>query len=150
MSDNKSISIEMDPKSKVFYAGVAAGMRTQDLVETMDPAESFETKSRYYWLNVGVKLAETVTDGDDEMVELFLQGAKLRAPEQRGVAFHFTIASLDVPAFQTDGELSEEKVTATLPDMLREVADDLEHGYLDGSVTAGDSVVGSWALNLLA
>ena len=149
MSD-KSISIEMDPKSKIFYTGVAAGARIQDLVDTMDPAEPFETKSRYYWLNIGIKLAEAVPDGDDEMVATFLQGAKLRAPEQRGVAFHVTVSSLDVPAFETDGELSEEKVTATLPDILREVADDLEHGELDGSVTAGDSVVGSWALNLLA
>lgn len=144
-----SITIEFDPASKAFYAGVAAGAEAGDQVAGLDPGTLFTAKLQYFWLKVGTVLAQAVPEASDELVARFVQGAALRVPEERR-AVEVVIKTTDTPAFGAHGEdFDEEKAREEIARLLRFAADQVAEGWMDGELTdAADTRVGHFKVNL--
>lgn len=147
----ETITIEFDPTSKAFYAGVAAGTQAADQLAALDPSTLFAAKLQYFWLKVGTVLAQEVPDATDELVAAFVQGASLRVPEQR-LAVEFVITTTETPALGCDPdslEMDEDTAQEEIARLLRFAGHQVAEGFRDGDlIDANNTKVGFFKVNL--
>lgn len=117
----ETITIELDPESKAFYAGVAAGMQASDLLAALTSDADFQQRLSYFWLSVGTTMAESIPGAGPDLQTHFVRGAGMRQPEQSNAVI-VTIPNLDDDAFGivTPGE--SDQARAEIARLLRDAA----------------------------
>lgn len=71
-------SIDLDPATRCYYAGVAAGAEAADQMrESGWDAQGVRVRRNIYWFLVGTKFDRTRAHMD---ASTFIQGAALRSP----------------------------------------------------------------------
>lgn len=75
------ISIDPDDRMWAYYRGIAAGARASDELAAVAPEPPFTQRSSYFWLKVGIELAQKIPEATEDQMILFVQGAGLHQPE---------------------------------------------------------------------
>lgn len=151
-----TLTIQLDEGSKIYYAGVAAGVKAGDELEaaTAGGDLTFAQRLSFFWLSVGTQLAQRVPNGQDDLVSKFVLGAKLREPSEQHVPFTLRIDTTDTVAFgysedEEGGDVDEQVAQRQVAKILRHAADEVESGEIEGRLV--DELmtrVGSYKLDL--
>lgn len=141
-------SIEMDPNSRTFYQGVAAGAQAADAIAPWPDKQDFPALLAFFWLTVGMKFKETHPEGTAEQQALFVQGAVLRRPTDR------RLLTLTLDPIEDEGE-DEQRIRDIVRAFLETAAQAIQDGEGDnfngGETTLWNSAnrkVGAFTLNL--